>query len=121
MPGKIACLVPDILIEMRIDAVARALDADLEPVQSPEHLEKALSGASVLVVDLAVAGLDLDWVVKTARSRGVPVIAFGPHVDQELLAAAAAAGMDEVYPRSAFMSGMGRILGARLGGEGRGD
>lgn len=120
MAGRIVSFVPDILVEMRIDAAARGLGAELESVGAPEHLEKALdSGADVLVVDLGIEGLDLQWVTSVAKARNVPVIAFGPHVEFELLSAAEEAGMDEVYPRSAFMNGLPRILEARLRGSER--
>lgn len=118
MNGRIVSLVPDILIEMRIDAAARSLDADLETVGVMEHLEAALAGgADVLIVDLGIQGLDIDWVVATARGKKVPVIGFGPHVDHELLGAAERAGVDEVHPRSAFMNNVPKILAARLPGS----
>lgn len=115
MAGRIVALVPDILIEMRIDAAARALEADLESIGDTAYLEKLLdAGAQLLIVDLGIDGVDVDWIVAVARKRHVPVIGFGPHVDYNLLQAAEEAGMDAVYPRSAFMSGLSKILRERL-------
>jgi DNA-binding NarL/FixJ family response regulator len=117
MAGRILTLVPDILIGMRIDSAARGLDAELESVNAPAYLEKELDkGADVLIVDLGMSGLDMAWTVAVARKRKVPVIGFGPHVDQALLQEAEAAGMDAVYPRSAFMNNLAKILRERLGG-----
>lgn len=116
MAGRIVALVPDILVGMRIDSATRGLGAELESVAATTYLEKELDrGADLLIVDLGVAGIDLEWIVSAARRRHVPVIGFGPHVDHGLLQAAEDAGMDAVYPRSAFMSGMGKILRERLG------
>lgn len=117
MAGRIVSFVPDILVEMRIDSAARALDADLDSVSAAEYLEAALNkGADVLVVDLGMDGIDLNWIVSVARGRKVPIVAFGPHVEIELLRAAEDAGMDAVYPRSAFMKEMGKILGEHVSG-----
>lgn len=117
MAGRIVALVPDMLVEMRIDSAARGLGAELETLGSPLYLDKVLEApADVLIVDLAVEGLDFDSIVRTAKRRRVPVIGFGPHVNAELLAAAEEAGMDAVYPRSAFVNGLVKILRERLAG-----
>ncbi len=111
MPGRIVTLVPDLLIEVRIDEAARRIDADLEPLSSAAYMETALSKPTdVLIVDLGVDGLDLDEIVSTADAQKVPIVAFGPHVDVERLKAAEDAGIGSVYPRSAFLKGMHRIL-----------
>ena len=111
MPGRIVTLVPDLLVEVRLDEAARRIDADLEPLSSAIHLEAALSKpADVLIVDLGVDGLDLDAITATADAHEVPVVAFGPHVDIERLQAAKDAGIGSVYPRSAFLKGIRRIL-----------
>ena len=120
MAARIVSFVPDMLVEMRIDSAARALDADMESVGAAEYLEAALQkGADILIVDLAVEGLDFNWLVSVARGHKVPIVAFGPHVDVELLRSAEDVGMDAVYPRSAFMKEMRKILGERMGGGGK--
>jgi len=120
MAGKIISFVPDILIEMRIDSAARAIDADLESVASAEYLEAALAkGGDVLVVDLGIQGLDFNWLVTVSRASKVPIVAFGPHVEVAMLQAAEQAGMDAVYPRSAFMNDLPKILRERVGQGGK--
>ena len=111
MPGRIVTLVPDLLIEVSIDEAARRIDADLEALSSTDYLETALSKPTdVLIVDLAVDGLDLNAIISTADAHKVPIVAFGPHVEVELLKAAEDAGMGSVLPRSAFLKGIRRIL-----------
>lgn len=111
MPSRIVALIPDLLIEVRIDEAARRIDADLEALSSAVYLETALSKPTdVLIVDLGVDGLDLDAIVSTAEAHNVPIVAFGPHVDVEQLKAAKDAGMASVLPRSAFLKGIHRIL-----------
>jgi len=63
-------------------------------VRTPDALGS--SGADLCLVDLAVPGA----LEAVARAPG-RVVAFGPHVATELLAAAEAAGA-EVLPRSRF-------------------
>jgi hypothetical protein len=55
----------------------------------------------LVVVDLARPGA-LEAVA--AVTLDVPLVGFGPHVDDELLAAATAAGCDRVLPRSRFFT-----------------
>ena len=45
-----------------------------------------------------------------AAGEGVPVIAFGSHVDVAGLAAASAAGCDPVMPRSKFTAELPRLI-----------
>ncbi|MCH8815118.1 MAG: hypothetical protein IH957_08520 [Chloroflexi bacterium] len=111
MPGRIITLVPDLLLEVRIDEAARRIDAELDALSSAAYLDTALSKPTdVLIVDLGVDGLDLEAIVSAAEAHNVPIVAFGPHVDVERLKAAKDAGMGSVLPRSAFLKGIRRIL-----------
>jgi hypothetical protein len=56
-------------------------------------------GADYVIVDLARFADDVPAI--RAATRGI-VVAFGPHVDDDRLAAAADAGADRVLRRSAF-------------------
>ncbi len=115
MPGRIVALVPDLLVGSRIDEAARRIDAVLESIGSDRHLKAALAKRTdVLIIDLGVAGLDLNTIVAEAKARNVSIVAFGPHVDIELLKAAKDAGMDNVYPRSAFLKNLHKILSERI-------
>ncbi len=116
MPGRIVTLVPDLLIEVRIDEAARRIDADLEALSSAMYLETALSKPTdLLIIDLAVDGLDLDAIALIANAHTVPMVAFGPHVDAARLKAAEDAGIGSVYPRSAFLKGIHHILSELIG------
>lgn len=57
------------------------------------------SGADLVIVDLARFGALVGALRGVTRGR---IVAFGPHVDGETLASAAAAGADVVLPRSRF-------------------
>ena len=67
--------------------------------------ELAGASADLVVVDLSRPGV-LDALARVdARTIG-----FGSHVDHQLLAAARAAGCDEVLPRSKFFARIGELL-----------
>lgn len=71
----------------------RAVVPDAAVVRDPT--DDALTTADLIVLDLAT-GIEPGRVV----AIGPPVIAYGPHVDGEALAAAVAAGCQEALPRS---------------------
>jgi DNA-binding NarL/FixJ family response regulator len=64
------------------------------------HDPAAAAGADVVVVDLARFGDAVGLIREHAPQARI--VAFGPHVDDELLARAGEAGADVVMPRSQF-------------------
>jgi hypothetical protein len=68
-----------------------------------------LPGADVLVVDLGSRG---DWepAIREVAGRGVPVIAFGPHMDAEGRKRAKAAGATRVLANSNLTRDLPKIL-----------
>ena len=95
---KVAAYVPDLMDRSRLggfDVEFVATAADLAGVH-----------ADLVVVDLGRPGV-LDALPHLA---GVRTIGFGSHVDRDLLAAARAAGCDEVLPRSEFFRRAGQLL-----------
>ena len=95
---RIVALVDDLMDRSRLQAAV----ADVELVADPD----AAAGADCVVVDL---GRHADAV---ARVRSVApatrIVAFGAHVDDATLDAAAADGADVVLPRSRFFRDPGR-------------
>ncbi len=61
-------------------------------------------GTRLLVIDLRLSGLDVAELVARARSAKprAAVVACGPHVHTQSLAAATAAGCDAVFTRGEF-------------------
>jgi AmiR/NasT family two-component response regulator len=89
---KIVAITSDLMDRSRIggavDGVEFARDA------------AACAGADVVVIDLARnAGL---VAAARAAAPGARIVAFGPHVDTEVLEQARADGADAVLPRSRF-------------------
>jgi CheY-like chemotaxis protein len=70
---------------------------------------------ALVAIDLRTPELDVAAVVPSVRDRAKPraaVVACGPHVHTEALAAAAAAGCDEVITRGQFERRFDDLLAA---------
>jgi hypothetical protein len=89
---RIVALSADLMDRSRIGAAV----GDVEFARDAS----GCAGADVVVVDLARHGADVAAVRVVAPNARI--VAFGPHVDVELLDRARADGADTVLPRSAF-------------------
>ena len=103
VPGDrpIVALVPDLMDRSKVSAAA---PGRLTFVPRAADLAEAARsiGAAVVVVDLARPGA-IDAVAQLATLDPAPdVVAFGSHVDREVLADARQAGAGRVLARSAF-------------------
>jgi hypothetical protein len=104
-------LVPDLLTSTRIENAVIGAVGTLTVVETDAELYDALAdGPSFAVIDLSVPSLDVDSVAERCKQAGVPLVAFGPHVDAAGLRRARHAGIAFVYPRSKFLAGLNRIL-----------
>jgi hypothetical protein len=88
----VVALVGDLMDRSRISAAV----ADVVFTTDPG----ACSGADVVVVDLARHGAAVPAVREAAPHARI--VAFGPHVDAEVLARAGTQGADVVLARSQF-------------------
>jgi CheY-like chemotaxis protein len=114
----VLCLVDDLIFSIKISTAAKALQA---PVFFERSAETALprireKQPSLVVFDLnsrklrpleIIAQMKADPALKTIRTLG-----YVSHVQTDLIAAARAAGIDEVLARSAFSDRLGQILSA---------
>ena len=98
-------LCPNLMFASRVSGAANVLKVPLQVLANPGELEAKLSADTRLVIiDLGQSGLDVPQVVGQVREKspGAKIVAFGSHVHVESLAAARAAGCDEVMPNSQF-------------------
>jgi len=108
-------LSADLMIASQAAGPARQAGADLSIVSSVTALVERAAQVQprVVIIDLALGGLDIAEVVSQLRCA-VPtplaIVAFGQHVHEERLAAAAAAGCDHVLSRGQFHAQAGRLL-----------
>ncbi len=95
----ILAYVPDLMDRSKVAAAA----PEVRFVDRPDDLVDA--EADLVVVDLGRPG-----VPDVLAEVDAKVIGFGSHVDRDLLAAAEAAGCDEVLPRSRFFTQLNKLL-----------
>jgi len=89
--GAVVAFVPDLMDQSRIRAAVPGVVFARDPARA--------AGAEVVLVDLARFTGRLAEIRAAAQGR---IVAFGPHVDDALLAEAHAAGADVVMARSRF-------------------
>lgn len=101
----IVAYVPDLMDRSRIEGAA---PGPVRFAASPSDLVDLAARADLVVVDLSRTGT-LD-VLADVSALGVRIVGFGSHVDTDTLAAARAAGCDQVLTRSAFFGRLGELL-----------
>lgn len=105
--GAIVGLVLDLMFAARIRGVAPGAAL----ARTPRALWEAVGpGTRLVLVDLQAPGAMEALEGLSARSEGVRVVAWGPHVMEETLAAARAAGADAVMPRGAFVKALPELV-----------
>jgi DNA-binding NarL/FixJ family response regulator len=108
--------VDDLLFSSKIRATAKQAGIDLTFARSPEAiLEQARTLQPALVIfDLNSGKTDPVATIAALKSdpalAAIRTIGFASHVNTELIAAARAAGADQVVPRSAFAGNLAEIL-----------
>ncbi len=104
----------DLLFATRIASTARAAGLGSASVRDAASLSAALAASpppTCLVVDLDQGDAALTLIAHArAAAPDLRIVAFGPHVDRDLLVAAAEHGADTVLPRSRFVADMPRWL-----------
>jgi PleD family two-component response regulator len=114
----VLCLVDDLIFSVKISTAAKALAA---PVFFERSAEMALprireKQPSLVIFDLNSAKLrplEVLALMKTDPAlKSIRTLGYVSHVQTDVIAAARAAGIDEVLARSAFSERLGEILSA---------
>jgi hypothetical protein len=105
------------MTEVRVLEALRANGLDARAVHVGQWPASATASGSVdneviAVVDLTAT--DALEAITAAVDAGIPVIAFGPHVDGASFAAARAAGALAVYPRGRFVQQAAALVRAAV-------
>jgi DNA-binding NarL/FixJ family response regulator len=108
--------VEDFLFRSKIRAVAKHAGVELAFAKTPEEiLERARAERPALVIlDLDSATAEPVATIAALKAdpslSGIRTLAFASHVHTSLIAAARAAGAEQVLPRSAFAGNLADIL-----------
>jgi CheY-like chemotaxis protein len=121
----ILCVVDDLMFSTKISAAAKAVQAPVTFERTPENvLARIRSESPTLVIfDLNSSRLrPIETIAAIKREPDISVtrtLGYVSHVQSDVIAAARAAGCDEVLARSAFSDKLGDIL-TRSRDSGRG-
>ena len=97
---RVVAFVPDLMDRSRLSAPG----VEVVFVDDPEGL--ADTHADLVVVDLARPG-----VIESLGAVAGPTVGFVAHIDEATMAAALAAGCDEVLARSRFFGRFAELVG----------
>jgi predicted metal-dependent hydrolase len=135
----ILAFIEDLMTAVRLESMIQTLDFEFVHWQDPWDLPEAsepsaefqwaepLEGRdgklieritelrpALIVFDLNNQHIpSLDWIsliTSVPATRGIPVVCYGPHVDQEALRAAEQAGAEVAFARSRFMQNTAEII-----------
>jgi DNA-binding response OmpR family regulator len=98
------------MFSTRIRDAARQHGHDCQIVAKAADVAGNLEGADLVLIDLMVPGGGALEAVKAAAASGVIVVAYGEHVQAEVLQAGRDAGADEVLTRSQFTHRLAELL-----------
>jgi CheY-like chemotaxis protein len=111
----IVLLSGDLMIVSRVAGAAAQVGAQLKSAAAAEEAVEMCRAhaAGMLIIDLSTRSLDfaqLVAAVKSGNEHPPTIVAFGPHVHEERLAAARDAGCDRVVSRGQFMGQLETLL-----------
>lgn len=117
---KALFLSSDLMFASKVAAAATRQQVQVDTALSLAALEAKAQAADValVMIDLETSRLDLPALVESLRHAqpAATILAFGPHVHTEALAAAHEAGCDIVISRGQFNAQLDELLKHYLAG-----
>lgn len=112
----ILAAVDDLMFASRISSAARAAEVEVRFVRSPDETAEQARQLKPAFVILDLNARKPDPMATLTRLKddpaleSIPVVGFVSHVDADAIAAARAAGIDQVLARSAFVARLPKLL-----------
>ena len=112
----ILCVVDDLMFSVKISSTAKAVNARVAFERAPRGVLPRLRGErpSLVIFDLNSSRLapieTIAEIKNDPELRGIRTLGYVSHVQGDVIAAARAAGCDEVLARSAFSDRLPAIL-----------
>jgi DNA-binding NarL/FixJ family response regulator len=103
----------DLIFSTKITGTARAMGLEMQVLASPRAAVERLGRDPIRCVflDLSLSSLTPETIHEiVVASSGVPILAFGSHVDAARLQAASDAGCTEVMPRSRLATTLPQLI-----------
>jgi hypothetical protein len=102
-----AVKIRDTLRHHDIEAnIVRTLSAFEQRIAANDENNEGQTRPALAIVNTATVGLDWEAAIRAARAQGLPVLAFGSHMDLEAREKALQAGAQQVVANSKFTSDM---------------
>jgi CheY-like chemotaxis protein len=112
----ILCAIDDLLFSIKISTAARQLGVDVYFERKPDGVIPRIreKRPTLVIFDLNSTRLQPLEAIERMKAdpeiRAVRTLGYVSHVDSTTIAAARAAGVDQVVARSAFVDRLGEIL-----------
>jgi PleD family two-component response regulator len=113
----IVAVIDDLMMRSRVSTATKGTSTDVRFVSGEEQIVALASSSpspSLFIVDLNSRGIDplalISRFKTTPALSTVRVLGFVSHVDVATIAAARAAGIDEVVARSAFVDHLPDVI-----------
>jgi DNA-binding response OmpR family regulator len=111
VPKYILALEKDLFFSVKMRDTLRHHEMEVTIARTLPAFEQGLAVSgderpSLVIVKTATPGVDWETAIHLAREHGLPVLAFGSHMDLEARAKALAAGALRVVANSKFTSDM---------------
>ena len=121
MTIAILALEKDLFFSVKMRDTLRHYDMEVTTVRTLSAFEQRLTPTEneqpvLVIVNTATAGVDWEAAIRATRARGLPVLAFGSHMDLEARAKALQAGAQKVVANSKFSSDMPGLVKLMLSG-----
>ncbi len=111
----VVALVPNLFLATRLEAELAEAGLRCRIVDSAATFKAALPGSCLGIVDLSAPGAVMAISRSKADCPGLPILAFGLHVQADLLQAATHAGADRVIPHTRLGRGLMELALALIG------
>jgi len=114
--ARVIALLSDVMASTRLEGAAREAGCTLQTIGRVELASTSVAGAAVVILDLTdpVFPFAETYSLIRAAAPEACVVAFYPHVRDDLCQMAGSAGCDIVMPRSRFFGDPAAALRAGL-------
>ena len=111
MTIQILALEKDLFFSVKMRDTLRHHGMDVTVVRTLAAFEQRVAAEedekpALVIVNTAISGVDWEGAIRRAREYGLPVLAFGSHMDLEARQKALQAGAHRVVANSKFASDM---------------
>ena len=104
----------DLMFASKIKTAASSCNMDFRSANGIERVQQLFESGSgpvaVAIADLVAVGADIDKLASLAQVNHVPVLAYSPHVQTDLIAKAESAGCTKVLTRGQLNRDAASIL-----------